>query len=51
VTTIKELNSPIVNEDFVTPVKDQDGQVLTVKICLKRAALINDESDKRPNDK
>lgn len=45
-TTIKELNSPIVNEDFVTPVKDQDGQVLTVKICLKRAALINDESDK-----
>ena len=45
-TTIKELNSPIVNEDFATPVKDSDGLVLTVRTCLKRAALINDDSEK-----
>lgn len=55
-TTIKNLNAPLVGDDFVTKLKDTrrdaDGRTveteefLTVRTCLKRAALINDDDSK-----
>lgn len=55
-TTIKNLNNALVSDDFSTPLKDTkrdaDGRTvetdeyLTVRTCLKRAALINDDDNK-----